>query len=145
MDQSPTNNSMVKLLGISKVLAGMLVLGVVCFSSIFPSCSTANLSDAKVCTSLSGSECGSNETTFSAETPVIYCSAKLNNAPSDTKVTFEWKHDGESFGKVDVNSGGGVVSSSYKPPSTFPPGNYSVTLTIASDNSKPVIKEFTIH
>jgi hypothetical protein len=137
---------MKKILGISKLLAGMSVLCVVCFSSIFPSCSvsTASISDVKVCTSLNGSECGSDASSFHSDAPVIYCSANLKNAPADTKVTFEWKHDGESFGKADVSSGSGTVQSSYRPPSTFPPGKYSVTVKLAVDNSTPVTKEFTI-
>jgi hypothetical protein len=137
---------MKKMLSISKLFFGLAFLGVICFSSIFPSCSvsTASISDVKVCTSLNGSECGSDASSFHSDAPVIYCSATLKNAPSDTKVNFEWKHDGESFGKVDVTSGSGVVQSSYKPPSTFPPGKYSVTLKLAVDNSTPVTKEFTI-
>jgi len=135
-----------KILGISKLFLGAAVLGIVCFSSIFPSCSvsTASLSDVKVCTSLNGSDCSSSDASFPSETPVIHCSAKLNNAPADTKVTFDWKHDGESFGKADVNASSGFVHSSYKPPSTFPPGKYSVTVKLAVDNATPVTKEFTI-
>ncbi len=135
---------MKKLFSTTKVLLGIAVLGIFCFSSIFPSCSTANLSDVKVCTSINGSDCSSSESSFPSETPVIYCSAKLNNAPDDTKVTFEWKHNGESFGKADVAGGSGFVNSSYRPPSVFPPGKYTVTVKINVDNSEPVTKEFTV-
>lgn len=135
-----------KLFSVSKLFTAMSVMGVICFSSILPSCSvsTASLSDVKVCTSINGSECSSDVPSFPEDSPVIYCSAKLNNAPDDTKVTFDWKHEGESFGKVDVKSGSGFVSSSYRPPSTFPPGKYSVTVKIEVDNSTPLTKEFTI-
>jgi len=135
---------MKKILSVSKLFLGFAMLGVLCFSSIFPSCSTANLSDVKVCSSLNGSDCSSNETSFPSDVPVLHCSAKVNNAPSDTKINFEWKHNGESFGKVDVNSGDGFVHSSYTPPSSFPPGKYSVTVKINTDNSTPITKEFTI-
>jgi len=133
-----------KILSISKLFFVLSALSVICITSIFPSCSTANLSDVKICSSINGSDCNGDVSSFPGDIPVIYCSANLKNAPSDTKVTFEWKHDGESFVKGDVNSGGGFVHSAYKPPSTFPPGKYTVTVKIAADNSAPVTKEFTI-
>jgi hypothetical protein len=135
---------MKKILSISKLFLVLSALGVICFTSIFPSCSTANLSDVKICSSLNGGECSGDVSSFPAEIPALYCSANLKNAPSDTKVTFEWKHEGTSFGKAEVTSGGGSIHSSYQPPSTFPPGKYSVTVKIEVDNSTPVTKEFTI-
>jgi len=140
------NNSMVKLLGISKVLAGMLVLGVVCFSSIFPSCSvsTASLSDVKMCSSLNGGNCSDDVSTFPADVATIHCSANLKNAPSKTKVVFEWKHDGQSIGKTDVEAESGYINSTFTPSGILPSGKYSVTVKIGVDNSTPVTKEFSV-
>ena len=124
----------------------MLVLaGTVCF--VLPACnvSTANLSDVKLCTEKNSSNvCSDDASTFPASTPVIYCSANLNNAPSDTKVTFEWKHGSESLGKADVVTSSGTVVSNFSTGGAVEPGKYSVTLKINTDNSKPITREFTI-
>jgi len=123
----------------------LILLGAVCY--ILPSCnvSTANLSDIKLCSSVNSSgECDGDNSTFSGTVPVIYCSAQLKNAPSGTKVTFEWKQGSESMGKADVETSSGVVNSTFKPTSAMEPGTYSVTVKINTDNSKPVTKEFTI-
>ena len=123
----------------------LILLGAVCY--MLPSCnvSTANLSDVKLCASVNSSgECDGDNSTFSGTVPVVYCTAQVKNAPSGTKVTFEWKHGSESFGKADVETSSGVVNSTFKPTSTLEPGNYSVTVKIDTDNSKPVTKEFTI-
>ncbi len=135
---------MKKILSISKLFFGLAVLGVICFSSIFPSCSTANLTDVKVCSSLSGSECGSDVSSLPGDVSTIYCTTNLKNAPSKTKVTFDWKHGSESMGKAEVETDGGIVNSSFKPNSTLESGKYSVTVKIAVDNSAPITKEFTI-
>jgi hypothetical protein len=137
---------MVKILGISKVLAGMLVLSVVCFSSIFPSCSvsTAKLTDVKVCSSLNNNVCESDVPSFAADVSAIHCTANLNNAPSKTKVTFEWKHEGVSIGKTEVEAESGYVSSTFTPGGTLEAGKFSVTVNLGIDNSTPITKEFTI-
>lgn len=124
----------------------MSVIGVVFLSGILMSCnvSTANLSDVKVCTSLNGSECGSDVSSFMADVQAIYCSASLNNAPSGTKVVFEWKHEGESIGKAELEGSTGVVNSSFKPTAELPAGKYSVTVKINTDNAQPITKEFRV-
>jgi len=135
---------MTKILSVSKLYLALSVFIIVCFTSVFPSCSTANLSDVKICSSLTSSECNSDVSSLPGDVPVIYCSAILKNAPSNTKVTFEWKHDGESMGKAEVETESGVVKSTLRPNSTLEPGNYSVTLKIDADNVAPISKEFTI-
>ena len=106
--------------------------------------STANLSDVKLCTEKSDAGCSSDAASFPVSSPVVYCSANLKNAPSDTKVTFEWKHDGQSLGTADVTSAGGVVISNMNINGALEPGKYSVTVKINTDNAKPVTKEFTL-
>src|SRR5712691_1292553 len=89
--------------------------------------STAHLSDVKVCSSLNkDGECDADSPTFPGMAPVIYCSAKLKNAPSGTKVTFSWKYGSEDMGKADVETGSGNINSSFKPSVTLEPGKYSV-------------------
>ena len=137
---------MKKMLGSLKMLPVLSVLGIVFLSGVLMSCnvSTANLSDVKVCSSLNGSECSSDVSSFSSDVQAIYCSASLNNAPSGTKVVFEWKHEGESIGKAELDGQSGVVNSSFKPTAELPQGKYSVTVKINTDNAKPITKEFTI-
>lgn len=123
---------------------------VMLFAAIFifvPACnvSTANLSDVKLCTEKNSSGvCDSDASTFPADVQVVYCSAILKNAPADTKVTFEWKHEGQSLGKADVETSSGSVSSNFSPNAELEPGKYSVTVKINTDNATPVTKEFTI-
>ncbi len=117
----------------------------VCY--MLPACnvSTANISDVKLCTTKgSGGDCGSDAASFPGSTPVIYCSAVIKNAPSGTKVTFEWKHGSETLGKADVETSSGVVSSNFTTNGAVEPGTYSLTVKINSDNSIPVTKEFTL-
>jgi hypothetical protein len=143
---SNKKNNMKKFMQVSKALFALSVLGVVCFSSIFPSCgvSTANLSDVKVCSSLNGSECSGDAASFPGDVPVIYCTANIKNAPAKTKVTFDWKHGSESMGKAEVETESGVVNSTFKPNSALESGKYSVVVKIATDNATPITKEYTI-
>ena len=68
----------------------------------------------------------------------------MKNAPSDTKVTFTWKFNGEQIAVADVSTGSAVVKSTLTTGGSLSPGNYSVTLKINSDNSEPVTKEFKV-
>jgi hypothetical protein len=133
-----------KILNTSKLFLLLLLCSAI---YIFQSCSvsTANLGDVRVCSSLnSDGECNADAPTFPGTAPVIYCSAKLKNAPSGTKVTFEWKRGSEDMGTASVETGSGIVNSNFKPNAALEPGKYSVTVKINSDNSTPVTKEFTI-
>ncbi len=125
----------------------MLLVVISAFCYMLPACnvSTANLSDVKLCTQKNSSGvCDADASTFHATDAVIYCSANLKNAPSGTKVTFEWKHGSESMGKADVETSSGTVSSNFTTNSAVEPGKYSVTVKINTDNATPVTKEFTI-
>lgn len=132
-------------LKVSKSILALVMLIACCY--VLPACnvSTASLSDVKLCTERnSGGVCNSDASTFPASSQVIYCSASLKNAPSGTKVTFEWKHGSESMGKADVETSSGTVSSNFTTNGAVEPGKYSVTVKINTDNSTPVTKEFTI-
>ncbi len=117
-------------------------------ANIFTVCSvsTASLSDVRLCAGVnSSSECDADKSTFPEDVSVIYCSAKVKNAPSNTKVTFTWKYESESLGSADVETSSGIVYSTYKSPGrTLKPGKYSVTAKINTDNSDPVTKNFTV-
>lgn len=137
---------MKKMLSNLNLLTVLSVIGVVFLSGFLMSCnvSTANLSDVKLCTSLNGSECSNDVSSFTSDVQAIYCSASLNNAPSGTKVVFEWKHEGESIGKAELEGSTGVVNSSFKPSAELPAGKYSVTVKINTDNATPITKDFKV-
>ncbi len=127
-----------------KALAVVVLFGAVCY--MFPACnvSTANLSDVKLCSEKSGDGCSSDVSAFPVSTATLYCSAVLKNAPSGTKVTFEWKHDGKELGHADVESAGGSVIGNMSINGALEPGKYSVTVKLNSDNSTPITKQFTL-
>jgi hypothetical protein len=136
---------MKKTFNASKSILVLAILGA--FMYILPACnvSTAGLSDVKLCTEKNSSGvCDADASSFAASSQVIYCSAVLKNAPSGTKVTFEWKHEGQSIGKADVETSSGTVSSNFTTNGAVEPGKYSVTISLNTDNSKPVTKDFTI-
>ena len=136
-----------KVITASRTFFALAVIAIVCFCNMYPSCSvsTASISDAKICSQIgSDGSCSNDASSFSMNTPVIYFTATLKNAPADTKITFEWKHNGESMGKADVKSGSGIINSTFKSPGTLDPGKYSCTAKINIDNSDPITKEFTV-
>ncbi len=123
------------------------MLAVICtLAYVLPACnvSTANLSDVKLCSEKTDGGCSSDASAFPVSTAALYCSAVLKNAPSGTKVTFEWKHDGKELGHADVESTGGVVYGNMNINGVLEPGNYSVTVKLNSDNSTPITKQFTL-
>lgn len=132
----------------SKVIK-LIFLAIIFIISCYmlPACnvSTASLSDVMVCSGKnSKGVCDADASAFLVNTPVIYCSATLKNAPEGTKVTFEWKHDGQTLGKADVETSSGTVSSNFTTNGTVEPGKYSVTVKINTDNSTPFTKEFSL-
>lgn len=136
---------MKKAINVSRSVIMLALLGA--FVYLLPACnvSTAGLSDVKLCTEKNSSGvCDADASSFGASSQVIYCSAVLKNAPAGTKVTFEWKHDGQSMGKADVETASGTVSSNFTTNGAVEPGKYSVTVSLNTDNSKPITKDFTI-
>ena len=127
-----------------KALAIVVLMGAV--SYMFPACnvSTANLSDVKLCSEKTDGGCSSDASTFPVSTATLYCSAVLKNAPSGTKVTFEWKHDGKELGHADVETSGGNVVGNMSINGALEPGKYSVTVKLNSDNSTTITKQFTL-
>lgn len=130
----------------NNVLAVFMLAAIFTSISFFQACnvSTANLSDVKLCTEKTDAGCSSDASTFPVTSAAVYCSAVLKNAPTGTKVTFEWKHDGKELGHADVESTGGSVIGNMNINGALEPGKYSVTVKLNSDNSTPITKEFTL-
>jgi len=130
----------------NNVLVVMMLVLVLAVCAALPACnvSTANLSDVKLCSEKSDGGCSSDAATFPVSTATLYCSAVLKNAPSGTKVTFVWKHDGTDLGTADVEATGGNVIGNMSINGALEPGSYSVTVKLNSDNSTPITKQFTL-
>jgi hypothetical protein len=112
--------------------------------------SSASISDVKTCEELDGDSCGMDQPVISADTPVIYLSGMLNDAPSDTKLVITWRYltDEQDIDAVTLTteeSGSGPFSSSLQMPANgWPSGDYEVVLDLGTDTSESVHKEFSI-
>ncbi|MHB0867793.1 MAG: hypothetical protein ACYC6B_09695 [Thermoleophilia bacterium] len=118
--------------------------------------STAQLSDVKLCNSTDGAgNCVNDSMAFKTTDAEIFLSAQLENAPSGTKVTAAWRYlkgelgnEPKDIDSVTAEAGDGgnlpYYSSLTAPTAGWPTGDYEVTLTLSSDNSTPVSKQFSI-
>jgi hypothetical protein len=84
---------------------------------------------------------------FTADTPEIFCSVKLSNAPSGTEVSAEWLYLSEATGGNDllidswsrVTEGTRHVSTSIvKPANGWPQGNYKVVLYLNGNENQSI-------
>ena len=135
---------MKKAIILSVILVGLLV--------VFQQCnvSTANIVDVKMCESTENTQCAEDNPVFSTNTPVIYVSCVLKNAPEGTKVNFKWYYLVED--KVFIDEVSLVAqatttpmqSSLNMPDAGWPTGNYEVVLSLDTDNSTPITKSFSV-
>ena len=102
---------------------------------------TASLSEATMCQSVDKDMRPVNATSvFNADTPEIFCSVKLSNAPPDTEIKAEWIYiEGEAEGlenyMIDewsvITEGTHYFSTSMtRPYDGWPMGEYKVVLYI---------------
>lgn len=114
--------------------------------------STARLTDAKVCTTLTDNLCAEDMPVISADAAELVASCKLKNAPPETEVTFTWIYYGENKIEIDavtLNSGNegssmDLHSTLSRPHNGWPAGVYEVAMKILSGDKEPVIKQFSI-
>ncbi|MFZ5365498.1 MAG: hypothetical protein ACOZBH_04895 [Patescibacteria group bacterium] len=128
-----------------------LAIAVSCVFLLAASCevSTANLSDIKMCDNAQSLQCAQDVTEFTTTTPVIYCTAVLNNAPAGTTVTASWYYlDEELGGFIDSTTveseemTSDLQFSLTKPTNDWPTGPYKVELQINGQGLD--IKEFSV-
>ncbi len=115
--------------------------------------STAKVSDAKICSSLTGNLCNQDFPVLSSSTPTIYASCLLKYASENTKVKFSWMYYGDT--KFEINniildtgekSGDLELHSNLeRPDNGWPTGVYEVVIQIQTDNAKPLVKQFNIN
>lgn len=140
--------SVILIVGIFFVLGGSVGEGGSCQCNM----STAKVSDAKICTSLSGNLCDQDFPVISSSADEIYASCLLKYSVADTKVKFSWMYYGDTKFEIDnvvldtgSNAGNLELHSSLSRPNKgWPKGVYEVVILVQTDNAKPVVKQFSI-
>ncbi len=131
-----------------------LVLGAFAVSGCSFNISTAALENAKMCTAVAeGKPCESDTTKFEKNTPKLFVTADLKFAPAGTKVKAAWKYlEGEAGKATDIDSvtfetksdTTFVISSLSAPNNGWLAGTYEVVLSLDTNNSQPIRKQFTV-
>lgn len=114
--------------------------------------SSARITDVKMCTHVSNNQCASDNPTFTRNTPEIYVSCHLKNAPENTKVRFDWNYYGQkkfTIRSLTLNSGNktgtlNLQASLSRPNNGWPVGEYEVVITLVGLDKEPVVKKFTV-
>ncbi len=133
----------------------ILFFAIISTGILINSCSvtSAKLTDVKMCESIEGNTCGTDVTSFTKDTPIIYCSCVLKNAPDATKVKFSWYYlegkeqliDDVELSSPASGSNHQMQSSLSKPNNGWPAGSYKVVIQIMeADNRDPVEKKFSV-
>lgn len=136
------------------LIAACLVAAILTFSGCGEDELAPNrISDLATCTAIELDRCIEDMDIFPAETPVIYTTAKLNNATYGVKTTCELRYlESESDNVVTVNFTVDVITedlSSYlvfyfTSEHPWPAGEYEVTVSTETTGSQPVSKNFRI-
>lgn len=123
------------------VLISLSALMMSFLSACSVSFTTASLSDPSMAKSVDSTtyEAVTKSSVFTTADPVIYCSVKLSNAPSDTEVKSQWIYvQGEAdmnnylINETPINTDGTryVAFSLEKPTAGWPKGDYVVKLLV---------------
>lgn len=133
---------------------GLIVLSAFATTACSFNVSTATLEDVKTCTEVPENQpCASDTSQFEKTTPKIFVTSNLKYAPEGTKIKIDWKYlGGGSVKATDIDSitletksdTKFVYSSLTAPTNGWPDGNYEVVLSINTDNSKPIHKQFSV-
>ncbi|HUT97210.1 MAG TPA: hypothetical protein VMW60_03715 [Dehalococcoidales bacterium] len=134
-------------LTVALILASLLLV----MPLIGCSFTTASLSEATMCTGVDENEQPLDSTdVFSFDTPEIFCSVKLSNAPSETVVKAEWVYvEGEAgvtdylLGEYELPADGTrYLGFSFSPDGNWPRGDYKVVLYV--DGKEKLSVPFTV-
>ncbi|MBW4600816.1 MAG: hypothetical protein KME29_14750 [Calothrix sp. FI2-JRJ7] len=141
------NSKFLKILTLSLLVGG---ISTACNFKI----STANLDNVKICSELANDKkCTSDTAEFNGNTSKIFVTADLNYAPEGTKVKINWNYLGGKAGAgatIDTlnletkDNANNITSHLTANKRGFPAGKYEVVMTLDTDNSKPIRKEFTV-
>ena len=133
---------------------GLFVLSTLAATACSFNVSTATLENIKMCVERPENQpCASDTAQFNTTTPKILATADLKSAPEGTNVKINFKYLGGDtvkafdMGSIDLvtKSNTSFVSSYLSaPPNGFLEGNYEIVISLGTDNSKPVSKQFSI-
>ena len=140
-----TNKGSVKIFG-------LFVLSTLAATACSFKVSTATLENIKMCVEVPENQtCASDTAQFSTTTPKVFVTSDLKYAPEGTKVKIDWKYlGGDTVKASDLASIDLVTKSntnfvaSYLNLNGLPEGNYEVVISLDTDNSKPISKQFSI-
>jgi len=132
------------------------ILVVFYFATFLAGCNTnissTTIDNVKMCSSIAGQQCQSDNPNFSPSTNEVYISCALKNSVKNTSVDFSWYYNGKHrmlITSTQVNPG--TQSSTYfihssltRPGNGWPIGEYEVKISIIGSNKEPLIKKFTV-
>ena len=147
--KKPIIISVILIIAIFFILGGSLGEGGTCQCSI----STAKISDAKVCTSLTGNLCDQDFPVISSSVNEIFASCILKYAVAETKVKFSWMYYGDTKFEInhvvldtgDKTGNLELYSNLSRPNNGWPKGVYEVVIQVQTDNAKPLVKQFEVN
>lgn len=118
------------------------------------SISSAKIENLKTCGQVTADkQCTSDTSAFDKKTPKLFATADLNYAPEGTKVKIDWKYlGGEAGAATDIDTVNletksnmtTITSHVSAPDKGLPAGQYEVVMSLDTDNSKPIRKQFSI-
>lgn len=129
------------------VVAAMLTIFTLGCSFNF---STAKIEDAIMTTSIDDNGMPSDAvTSYSADASALYSSAKILNAPDNTKIRIVWTFttSGEQFDEATLDSGDisdRYIFASYEPSGPLPEGDYKVEYYVEDREEPDATVEFTV-
>ena len=140
-----TNKGSVKIFG-------LFVLSTLAATACSFNVSTATPENVKMCVEVPENQtCASDTAQFNTTTPKVFVTSDLKYAPEGTKVKIDWKYlGGDTVKASDLASIDLVTKSntnfvaSYLNLNGLPEGNYEVVISLDTDNSKPISKQFSI-
>jgi hypothetical protein len=134
------NNRLLKLVNLTAASLALAAIATGCQGGI--SLTTVSISNATMCRSIDPQTMEPIDKTnvFMSDTPEIFCSVKLSNAPDSTEVKAEWTYvQGEAVGTANyfidsatMTAGGTryLAFSVSKPDTGWPRGDYKVVFFV---------------
>ena len=142
-----TNKGSVKIFG-------LFVLSTLAATACSFNVSTATLENVKMCVEVPENQtCASDTAQFNTTTPKVFVTSDLKYAPEGTKVKIDWKYLGGDtvkafdMGSIDLvtkSDTSSIFSNLNAPPNGLLEGNYEVMISLGTDNSKPISKQFSV-
>jgi len=135
-----------KRIAIVAVAMALALLATACSFSV----STANIQDAIMTNSIDQDGVpGEAVTSFTPDAEMLYVSAKLRNAPDNTKIKFVWTYvtTNELIDEITVDSGDisdRYIYSNLEPTATLPEGDYMVQIFVDNRKEPDATVNFTV-